>query len=89
MKLDANDISELRPVIAAAVASVLEQLDRDRAKVGQRLAFPEPEAAELLGIRSHVLRDARLRGEITGARVGKKTLYSRESLLKFLADRRI
>lgn len=89
MKLDAHDLADLRPLIDVVIASTVERLQANDAKLGHRLAFPEPEAAGLMGIPSHVLRDARLRGEIAGSRVGKKTLYSRESLLRFLSDRRI
>ena len=34
--------------------------------LGDRLGYPEAEAAALLGIERHVLRDCRLRGEIRG-----------------------
>jgi hypothetical protein len=86
MKLDASDIQELEPVIRAAVVAVLDELRANEATLGNRLAYPEAEAAALLGIPRHVLRDARLRGEIVGRTVGRKILYSRDALLKFLSD---
>ena len=45
-----------------------------------RLAFTEPEAAALLGVKPHVLRDCRRRGELQGAKVGSRNpLYPRRS----------
>jgi len=85
VKLEPGDISDLQPIIAAAVRATLEQIQADDAKLdGQRLGFPEAEAAALLGVRSHVLRDARLRGEISGRLIGKKIIYARAELLRFL-----
>lgn len=54
----------------------------------ERLAYPEAEAAMLLGVARHVLRDARLRGEIKATRIGKRIVYARDELLRFLARRR-
>jgi hypothetical protein len=48
------------------------------------LAFTEPEAAVPLGVRPHVLRDCRRRGELQGAKVGSKIVYTRADLLDFL-----
>ena len=83
------DEADLLPVIQRTVAETLRQMESDRAKLNGRLAYPEPEAAALLGVRSHVLRDARLRGEIRGSKVGKRVLYERDELLRFLAGRRV
>jgi hypothetical protein len=85
MKLDMSDIRDLEPVIRAAVVAVLDELRANDAMLGDRLGYPEAEAAALLGIARHVLRDARLRGEINARTVGRKILYSREALLKFLS----
>ena len=82
------DQSDLRPLIELVVATTLERLEADRQKAGKRLAYSEPEAAALLGVRPHVLRDARLRGELAGSRVGKRILYEHGELLRFLQKRR-
>ena len=76
--------ADLAPIIEKALLRALEHLEADSVKLGDRLAFTEPEAAAQLGVRPHVLRDARLRGEIEGARVGKRIVYTREQLVKFL-----
>ncbi len=84
MKMQFDD-DDLTPLIERVVARVLDQRQVDAAKFGQRLAYNEPEGAALLGMPPHVLRDARLRGEIAGARIGKRIYYGRDELLKLLA----
>lgn len=74
----------LRPLVNLAVAEALERMESERAKLNGRLAFTEPEAAALLGVKPYVLRDCRRRGEIEGAKVGSKVVYTRADLLTFL-----
>jgi hypothetical protein len=78
------DREDLRPLVHLAVAEALDRMEEERAKFNGRLAFPEPEAAVLLGVRPHVLRDCRRRGELQGAKVGSKIVYTRADLLDFL-----
>jgi hypothetical protein len=83
MKLEIDPV-ELKPLIEQIVAETvahakLEQTDG-------RLAYTEPEAAEKLGVPPHVLRDARLRGEISPSGLGSRILYSRESLMDYLRN---
>ena len=78
------DEGALRPLVRLAVAEALDRLEADRAKLHGRLAFTEPEAAVLLGVKPHVLRDCRRRGELQGAKVGSKIVYTRADLLEFL-----
>ncbi|NUQ65464.1 MAG: helix-turn-helix domain-containing protein [Pirellulales bacterium] len=75
---------ELRPIVRLAVAEALERMEAERAKFNGRLAFTEPEAAMLVGVKPHVLRDCRRRGELQGAKVGSKIVYTRADLLEFL-----
>ncbi len=82
------DDAVLRPLIERIVAVTLDRLESQRQAIGDRLAYSEAEAAALLGIQRHVLRDARLRGEITGSRVGKGIRYERDELLQFLRRQR-
>lgn len=83
------DPDVLRPLISAVIAETLAALEKDRAALPDKLAYSEGEAARLLSLHSHQLRDARLRGEIE-ASVGpcRKILYTREQLLTYLANRR-
>jgi hypothetical protein len=78
------DRETLRPLVNLAVAEALERMETERAKLNGRLAFTEPEAAALLGVKPYVLRDCRRRGELQGARVGSKIVYTRADLLAFL-----
>jgi hypothetical protein len=84
VKLDAADLIELRPLIVETARAVLDELRANEFLRGERLGFTEPEAAALLGLARHVLRDCRLRGEIVGRHAGRKILYSRTELLRFL-----
>lgn len=79
------DDDDLLPLIERIVTRVIDQRQADDEKLGQRLAYPEPEAAGLLGMKPYVLRDARLRGEVSGTRIGKRIYYGRDELLKLLA----
>lgn len=80
----------LRPLIAEVVAEVVRQLDAARAHVPDgRLAYSESEAAALLGLHAHQLRDERRRGRIAASvGPGRKILYARQDLLDYLASRR-
>ena len=84
MKLDPADLASLRPLITEAVRATLIEVQAEQAKLNGRLAYPEAEAAALLGVPRHVLRDARLREEISGRKCGRKIVYSREALLQFV-----
>jgi hypothetical protein len=87
VKLDYSDIADLRPVIAEAVRETIQQIQADDAKIGTgRLGYTEPEAAAALGVPTHVLRDCRLRHEISARKVGCRYVYARESLARFLAE---
>ena len=80
---------ELAPVIAATVQATLARIAADSAKLGDKLAFDEPEAARLLSLESHQLRDERLRGRITASViVGRRIRYRREDLLEYLTRNR-
>ena len=78
------DEDALRPLVHLAVAEALDRMEEERAKFNGRLAFTEQEAAVLLGVKPHVLRDCRRRGELQGAKVGSKIVYTRADLLDFL-----
>ena len=85
MKIVLDD--ELRPLIEQVVTETLERLETHRAKVNGRLGYPEAEAAAQIGVPQHVLRDCRLRGEIEANKVGKKWVYERTEILRFLRRR--
>lgn len=74
---------DLAPVITRIVTEL-----QKRFGTADRLCYPEAEAAELLGVKQHVLRDARLRGEISGSKLGRGYSYTRAALLEFIERRR-
>ena len=91
MRLDASDLADLQPLIEAAVCATLNRdRGRSRAQVQRPLGYTEAEAADLIGVPRHAtLRDCRLRGELIGRLVGKKIVYERGELLRFLRDEAI
>jgi hypothetical protein len=79
----------LGPLIRAVVAETLAATEAARAGLPDKLAFGEAEAARLLSLHPHQLRDERLRGRIEASvGPGRKVLYTREQLLAYLAARR-
>jgi len=83
------DPADLRPIVEAVVTEVLGRVQDDEAKLGGQLAYTEPHAAAFVGLPRHSLRDARLRGEVEASKIGKRIVYSRESLLALLKRNRI
>ena len=79
----------VKSIVEQTVAETLNRIEADRARLNGRLAYPEAEAAGLLGIPRHVLRDSRLRGEIDASRIGKRVVYERDQLLKFMETNKI
>lgn len=79
----------LRPLIEEVVAEVLARLETVRPTLDGRLGFSEEEAARLLSLQPHVLRDERLRGRIRASHiVGRRVRYLREDLIGYLLQRR-
>jgi hypothetical protein len=87
----AVDAEALRPLIAEVVAEVLRQLHAAEATLPDgRLGWSEEEAARLLGLEPHVLRDERRRGRIQASQiVGRRIRYLRSDLTGYLAGRRM
>ena len=79
IKIDV-EADDLQPLIDASVRRAVEEMD---ARNG-RLSYGEKEAAAMLGVSKHALRDARYRNEIPATRLGKSWLYKRADLLAFL-----
>jgi hypothetical protein len=83
------DAAALQPLIAAVVQDTLARLEAERARLNGKLAYGEPEAAALLSLEPHQLRDERRRGRITASvGPGRKILYLREDLMQYLLTRR-
>lgn len=81
----------IKSTVQATVAEVMSQLEVDAAKLGagSRVAYSEYEAAELMGLEFHQLRDERTRGRVKASvGPGRKIMYTRQDLLDYLAARR-
>jgi hypothetical protein len=82
------DAEDLRPLVQLIVSEVLAKLQEADAAAGEKLAFSEQEAAQLLGLNTWQLRDERQRGRIKAAQiVGNRIRYTREDLRAYLARR--
>jgi hypothetical protein len=86
----AIDPSGLDDLIRRVVEATVAQLEAAKAKLPEeRLAFSEPEAARMLGLLPHQLRDERHRGAISASIVvGRRVRYRREDLVQYLMARR-
>lgn len=73
---------DLRPLVTSVVADVLAAAERLPA---DRLGYNEAEAASLLGLAKHQLRDLRLRGEAKATKLGKGWVYARTELMRLLS----
>jgi hypothetical protein len=81
--------SALEPLIKQVVTEAIVQLETVRPTLPERLAFSEPEAARLIGLEPHQLRDERRRGRITASQiVGRRIRYQRSDLIGYLAARK-
>jgi hypothetical protein len=85
------DAEALKPLVRAVVEETLAAVRSAEAAVPtDRLCYSEPEAARLLGLEAHQLRDERLRGRIVASKVvGSRIRYQRSDLLDYLAERRV
>jgi hypothetical protein len=84
------DPEALRPLIRAAAAEAVAAFREAEAKLPERLAFDEREAARLLGMNPHQLRDERRRKRIQASKiVGGRIRYSKKELLRYLDERKV
>lgn len=74
------ETEDLRPLVAEIVREVVDQIEHDAGRIG----YPEKEAARLLGMAPHQLRDRRMEGAIKGKRIGRSYYYTRRELEKFI-----
>jgi hypothetical protein len=79
----------LEPLIRRVVEETMARLEEQRAKLDGRIAYSEEEAARLIGLEPHQLRDERRRGRIeASAIVGRRIRYLRQDLVSYLMGRR-
>lgn len=77
MQLDAET---LRPIVAEIVRQVITELGADDG----RIAYSEKEAARMLGLAPHQLRDRRLEGKVKATKIGREYRYTRSALIEML-----
>jgi len=83
MNLLTLESSDLLPLIDAIAAAVVAKLGVQHP--GPRLAYPEAEAAKMLGVKPHVLRDLRRRGMVRHVQLDTgRILYTTEQLTAML-----
>jgi hypothetical protein len=87
----ALDPEALRPLVQLVLDQALARLDAARATLPEgKLCYSEEEAARLLGLEPHVLRDERRRGRIGASSiVGRRIRYLHQDLLDYLLGRRV
>jgi hypothetical protein len=84
------DVEALGPLIERSVQAAIVRLDELRAPFGDRLAFSEAEAARLIGLEEHQLRDERRRGRIKASQIVNRSIrYLRGDLIDYLMRQRI
>ena len=70
------DQEELRPLVVEVVLQAIEQ-SRQLIESGHpRLAFREDNAAALIDMAPHQLRDRRLEGKVTATKLGRSWYYT-------------
>lgn len=81
--------SELRPLVRSVVAEVMAEINQlQNGREGQ-VAYTEAEAANMLGLKQHQLRDRRLAGKISFTRiVGRRIRYTLPDLMAYLSENR-
>lgn len=86
----AVDPAALTTLIETIAASCLAKMRDEMRTADDRLAFDEGEAARLIGLERHQLRDERLRGRISASRITKGSIrYLRQDLEAYLMRDRL
>jgi excisionase family DNA binding protein len=84
-----NDL-DLRPLVKAVIAEVLAEQKQLQQIYEGRLAYREAEAASMLGLNQHQLRDLRRDGKISHTRiVGRQIRYTLQDLMDYLNRGRV
>ncbi|MBM4090979.1 MAG: hypothetical protein FJ276_16385 [Planctomycetes bacterium] len=82
------DKADLRPLITEVVRETMAECRGMFAGDEPRLAWREDEAAALVGMQPHQLRDRRLEGQVLATKIGRSWHYTRDELMKLFAEKR-
>ena len=74
------DEKNLVSLIEQTVAATVQHMASHGFLGSDQIAVTEANAAALLDVPRHVLRDARLRGEISAKRIGRRCVYALDDL---------
>jgi hypothetical protein len=78
----------MRPIIAEVVKEVWKAIEDENQKFTEKLGYSEAEAAALLNVHQHVLRDERMRRRIRASKiVGGRIRYLRSDLMEYMIER--
>src|SRR5262249_19066958 len=84
------ELGALTPIIDRAVEAAIARLEQRLAAAEEGDILTEEQAARLLQVESHVLRDERRRGRISASRiVGRRIRYQRRDLVAYLDANRL
>jgi hypothetical protein len=82
--------TQFRSLVKSVVARVFSELEQLKKTHDGRLAYTEAEAASMLGLKQHQLRDIRLDGKISHTRiVGRQIRYTPQDLIDYLTRERV
>jgi excisionase family DNA binding protein len=80
---------DLRPLVRDVVRELIPELQALIPATRDRDGYSEQEAADRLGLKVWVLRDARKRGEITASKItGRRIRYTQRDIDEYLASHR-
>ncbi len=79
------DTEDLESLIEKTANMTVQQLAGAGLLGSDQVALTEARAAAALDVPRHVLRNARLRGEISARRIGRRYVYAVENLRKFVS----
>lgn len=87
VKIEVDTVA-LKPLIESIIKQVISTVD-DRNILKGKLVVDETEAARLLGLKKHCLRDERLRGGIKASQtVGNRIRYTAADLIGYVLEHR-
>ena len=79
------DRAELKELVAVIAAELIPTII-ERVKQPDRPIWSHADLAKMLGVTSQTLHEYRESGKIRASKPGKSYNYSREAVIKFLAD---
>ena len=90
MKIEPADMDAIRPLLIEIIREAVADATPRPAAENELRVYTEAQAAELLQLKTHNLREARKAGKIAYTRtVGRRIAYSRQDVESFLQRERV